>query len=73
MKAGTGVRRAERCAALEHEKAKDEIVRTCRVFKQTLETARREYLFTLAWFWESLISMLSYWFPNVLQELGQEW
>ena len=33
MKAGSRGRRAEMCVASEHEKAKDEIVRTCRVFK----------------------------------------
>jgi len=33
MKAGSGGRRAERCVPSEHEKAKDEIVRPCRVFK----------------------------------------
>lgn len=59
----------ERCAASEREKAEDELVRTCRVFKKTLETTRREYLLRLY----PLISMLSYWFPNTLQELGQEW
>lgn len=30
---GKGGRRAQRCMASEHEKAKDEIVRTCRVFR----------------------------------------
>lgn len=32
----------ERCAASECKKAKDELVRTCRIFKKTLETTRRE-------------------------------
>lgn len=52
MKAGRGGRRAERCVASECEKAEDEIVRTCRAFKQTLETARREYLLRPVCFWE---------------------